>query len=783
MIPGFVFEWDLATGAVTRSAGLASLVGWTPEEVAATPDWWRARIHPDDVADAVARSDAVAAGTRDVEQLQYRVRARDGAWVVAWEHLTAIRDAAGRTTHVVGAVVDVSAQVAAQARAGASERRLGAALGALNGFVYEWDMATGVVVRTEGLERVVGFAPHQVPADATWWQSRGHPDDVAAARAKGDAFLATDGSHVDLRYRVRHRDGHWVWVWDHMRVVRDERGTVTHVLGCTIDVTAQVEAQARLDDAERRLRLATHAVGMGRWSVDVAGDVATLDDTAFAILGIDARSPDLPVAELWARVHPDDVGALRARLEAVEAAGGGSWDAEVRVRVAADATRSVRVVGHSETDPASGAPVRRIGIVHDVTAARRTEAALRASEAQARASEARAEAALREAQAANAAKDQFLAVLSHELRTPLAPVLMLTGMLLRSGELTGAVREHVATIKRNVELEVKLIDDLLDLTRIARGKLELTVGAVDMHAATRDVLQMVLPDAAQRRVGVTVALDAAPAVVTGDAARLRQVLWNLVRNAVKFTPAGGQVTVRSRTEAGRFVLEVLDTGIGIEAHVLPRIFHAFDQGDARITKQFGGLGLGLAISQALVALHDGTLVAESAGRDAGATFRLALPLAARAAPQADGGTGVPHAGAPGDGATVLLVEDHVDTAYVTALLLRDAGWTVHLAHTVRDALGQLEGGLRPDLLLSDLGLPDGTGIELLSVLRERLGADAVPPAVALSGFGMDHDVSRSLAAGFRAHLVKPVSAERLQATLAAARAGGAAPDPLPDPLR
>lgn len=778
-IDGFVFEWDLAADAVERSAGLLRLLGWRPDEVATTPAWWRSLLHPDDRAAAVARSDAVAAGRVEGDQLQYRVRHRDGRWLWVWEHLRGVPGADGRLRHVVGAVVDITAQVAAQERLGTSERRLVLALSALRGMIYEWDLGTGAVARTDGLEAMLGYAPGEVPGDAAWWHERVHPDDLARAQAAGGSVLASTAPFTDLRYRVRHRDGHWLWVWDHMRIIRDAQGTPTHVVGCTIDVTAQVETQARLDESERRLRLALEAAGMGRWSTDFTTGIAVIDAAEAVLLGLE-RAGELPIEELTAVMHPDDAATYAALLAGAVAAGGGAFTGEGRVLRRNDgAERWIAGHAHVEVDPDTGVPLRAIGVNYDVTERRRADEALRASEAAARASEQRAEAALREAQAANAAKDQFLAVLSHELRTPLAPVLLLASMLLRSGMLPEALRDHVATIKRNVELEVKLIDDLLDLTRIARGKLELQHAPVDMHAAVRQVLQMVTPDAAACRLALDVELAPAPAVVLGDAARLHQVLWNLLRNAVKFTPPGGRITVTSGVDDASVVLTVRDTGIGIDPAVLPRIFHAFDQGDATITKQFGGLGLGLAISHALVELHGGRLEAASDGRDLGATFRVVLPRHAAAAVAAP----VPPVPAGRDaaahGTTVLLVEDHADTARVTSLLLQEAGYAVHLARSMREALAILRSGTRIDLLLSDLGLPDGSGVELLLQARAAVGADALPPAVALSGFGMDHDVTRSLDAGFRTHLVKPVTAERLHATLAAVHR--AAPTFVPSP--
>jgi nitrogen-specific signal transduction histidine kinase/ActR/RegA family two-component response regulator len=374
---------------------------------------------------------------------------------------------------------------------------------------------------------------------------------------------------------------------------------------------------------------------------------------------------------------------------------------------------------------------------------------------------------LARAEAANRAKDQFLAVLSHELRTPLTPALVAAELLERRTDLPPDVGEAAAMIRRNVELEVKLIDDLLDLTRVTRGKLQLDRAPVDLHETVKHAAEACGGEA--RAKGLTLALDlqAAPAAVMGDATRLQQVLWNLVKNAVKFTPAGGRVTVRTRRPAGadRVQVEVADTGVGIDPAVLPRIFDAFEQGGAAVTRQFGGLGLGLAISKALVELHGGTLTAASDGPGRGATFVLALPAAA-AGPAAP----VRPAARNGDGLAgvrVLLVEDNADTARVMGRVLQGWGCAVTAAGSVAAAAAAAGEGAF-DLVLSDLGLPDGSGHDLMRQLAARHGLRGI----ALSGYGMEADVRESLAAGFAEHLTKPVDLERLEAALRRLVAGG-----------
>lgn len=361
------------------------------------------------------------------------------------------------------------------------------------------------------------------------------------------------------------------------------------------------------------------------------------------------------------------------------------------------------------------------------------------------------------AEAANNAKDRFLSVLSHELRTPLTPVLANVCAILADRSLPSKFRADVEVIRRNVELEARVIDDLLDLTRITQNRLQIKNDPVDVHAAIRGALDIVQADITARQLRRRVELTATQSTVRGDAARLLQVFWNLIRNAVKFTPPGGAVTIRTENGPdGSLVVEVTDTGVGISEEALPHVFDAFSDRSQAAARQFGGLGLGLAISQAVVSLHGGKLTVSSAGAGRGATFSLCLPTIETPAP-ALAPDEPSRATAP---STILLVEDHADTAKSLARLLGMIGYNVKMADSVQAAV-DLAGRESFDLLLSDIALPDGDGVEVL----HRLSADRPIRAIAMSGFGMEADIRRSLDAGFIEHLTKPIDFDRLERLL------------------
>ena len=357
--------------------------------------------------------------------------------------------------------------------------------------------------------------------------------------------------------------------------------------------------------------------------------------------------------------------------------------------------------------------------------------------------------------AADQAKTRFLAMLSHELRTPLNPVMATVQLLERDRTLSPELRESVAMIRRNVEMEVRLIDDLLDLTKVSQGKVQLQQQSVDAHAAIRAALEINQPEIAFKQLVVSLSLWAEQCHVWADPARLQQILWNVMRNAVKFTPQAGRINIRSSNRDGKLQIAVVDTGIGIEIEALGMLFDAFEQADASVTRRFGGLGLGLTISKALAEMHGGTLTAASEGTDKGATFTLELPIVAAVPFDA-----MPQPEKPSCHSTpcrILLVDDHADTLCIMARLLRTSGHTVQTACSVREAIEAAENESF-QLLISDIGLPDGSGTDIMNCLKSRYGT----VGIAISGFGHDDDFRKSRAAGFTAHLVKPIDLQKLE---------------------
>jgi signal transduction histidine kinase/CheY-like chemotaxis protein len=375
------------------------------------------------------------------------------------------------------------------------------------------------------------------------------------------------------------------------------------------------------------------------------------------------------------------------------------------------------------------------------------------------------------AEKANLAKDAFLAALSHELRTPLTPVLLLATEAAADRSLPSRARADFSTIRKNIELEARLIDDLLDITRITTGKLAIDLSAVDIHSVLGGAIGMVKSQIERKQIALSLELEGTPCFMKADAVRLQQVFWNILKNAVKFTPEHGRIRVETRVRPhdNQLTVSISDTGIGMTRDEMGRIFDYFAQGDHAANgnlHRFGGLGLGLAITRKLVESHGGSIEATSDGRGCGSTFSVSLPLAAPSAADLAPGQSLEaaRAAAPAPPSLrILLVEDHEPTRVALSRLLVRRNHSVEGAGSVAEARS-LARSDKFDLVISDIGLPDGNGYELMTALRseQRLRG------VALTGFGTDHDIARSQAAGFLTHLTKPIRVDQLEAALALA---------------
>lgn len=509
-------------------------------------------------------------------------------------------------------------------------------------------------------------------------------------------------------------------------------------------------AELKTNEARMRRILEQNAIGIAE--LDLAARFILVNDQFCATV----RRTRAQLLQLQIRdiTHPDDQAAAVERRDALLS--GRTTSSIIEKRYLHPDGTHVWVQDHLSAIRDANGSLCGIAVASaDITDRKRAEQA--------------AERARDEAIAASRAKDDFLAALSHELRTPLNPVLLLASEGARNASYSPAAQADFDTIARNVTLEARLFEDLLDLTRITHGKLTLERSPHNLHASLRDALVTVEEDLRQRQIHLRRDFTGEPLIVNGDSVRLQQVLWNVLKNAVKFTPKGGTITLTTRSLDGqRGEVTVTDTGIGMTEVEIKRIFETFAQGDHAAgsgAHRFGGLGLGLAISKTLIELHGGTITATSAGPNAGSTFTISLPLIHTPLGPLTTSSIPPLIPSlpfesPAQRLRVLVVEDHEPTRLALTRLLIRRKFDVHSAGTLTEALAIAAlGGV--DLLLSDVGLPDGNGYDLMRELRLVHGLRGV----ALTGYGKDEDIAQSRAAGFHAHLTKPVDVRSLDRVL------------------
>ena len=753
-----IIQTDNQDRFVAVNERLCRMLGYSREELLAKS------VHELTYPEDRPRSDKLNAqlheGLLSWFEYEKRYLKRDGSPLWVHVSVSAVRDDAGHYLFSVGTVVDISGRKAAEAQLRLQAAALEAAPNAIS--ISETDPKGTIVWVNSAFTRLTGYSAEEAIGQSHHVLSSGLQDEAFYRNlwemiARGDLWR---GELVNRR-----KDGTLYYEEMGITPLRDEDGVITHYVAAKQDITARKQAEQELRQAleryERQVRLFDGIAS-------TTPDFVYVFDRAGRFVYANRR-----LLEVWGMKLPDVIGKTCREL------GYAQWHHDMHMQEIAQVIETKYPI---KGEVPFKAPLTGIfgiyeyiftpvigpdgeveliaGTTRDVTGRKRTEQAL--EEARKYAEKARAD-----AEQASQAKDHFLAVLSHELRTPLTPVAMGISMLQEKPGFDAEVRETLEMVRQNVEMEARLIDDLLDVTRIARGKVELNRSCIELYKVIQRAVEVCKPDIEARGLHFGVDMGpSAPYWINVDPARLQQVFWNLLNNAIKFTPHGGCIGIRCLPNEKHVLIEVNDSGIGIEPEALQRVFNAFEQAERSITRQFGGLGLGLTISKALVEMHGGSIEAHSNGRNRGATFRIQLPLSAPAE-QSETFAAVsspPQASRP---LHILLVEDHGATARMIGMVLREKGHNVETAGDMATAL-ELADKNSFDLLVSDLGLPDGTGHTLMLELRAR---GHKFPGIALSGYGQEDAIRRTYEAGFAAHLTKPASRQRLLEVVASVAAG------------
>ncbi|MGI8605386.1 MAG: PAS domain S-box protein [Verrucomicrobiales bacterium] len=721
---------------------------------------------------------------------------RDGSEIPIEDSAAPIKNPAGETIGAVMVFHDVSERRQRETALAQSEERFRLMGQVVPQLLWTADVRGEIDYRNERWYAYTGQASEE--ATAAGWAAAAHPEDGPKALETWMRSIEA-GEPCEVEYRLRQHDGDYRWFVCRAVPLRDDEGRIIRWYGSCTDFHQQkLTAEALREESAITERLHEVAKALST-ELDLGKVVQIITDAgtrvtraqfgAFFHNLLDGKATSANPYSL-SGVSREAFEQLRTRARDLF---GPTFRGEGAIRLA-DVRKDSRFGGNEPGDERAGDPplasylavpvISRsgevlggllfghaeadvftqrdetmvLGIAAQAAAAMDT-ARLYHAEQQARAA----------AEEANRAKDLFLAALSHELRTPLTPVIAILSSLRQDPDIPETLADDLETVRRNIELEARLIDDLLDLTRITRGKMELQSERVQVIRIIEDAINTCLPELKAKHLTLVRDFEEPHPTILADGARITQILWNLLKNSIKFTPEAGTITIRSRITPGpgaqHVMIEIQDTGIGIEPTQLGRVFEAFEQGDRKITRQFGGLGLGLAISSAIAESHGGSLTVASEGTGRGSTFTLALPLEGRDElkehASVPGGLLGPAAEVPRRPGfaprplRLLLVEDHLDTAAILSRLLRRMGHEVVHAGTIgaaREAATKEMNGAGLDLVMSDLGLPDGSGLDLMRELSTTYGLRGI----ALSGFGMESDLAQSTAAGFSHHLIKPI---------------------------
>lgn len=616
---------------------------------------------------------------------------------------------------------------------------------------YRFDIESMVWTSTKTLDDIFGLPPHFVKKGIESWERLLHADD----RDEIIRFFTEDvlghGVAFDREYRVvRPVDGREVWVHGLGKVERGPQGEAVSMLGTVQDITERKRTEAKLRVSEERFRLAQKATNDVIWDWDARSDARTWNKNGGEVFGWRFDTIQQNTRDWWTdRIHPEDRGRVVTQFNSCMADTGLEvWTDEYRFLKSDGSYAEVEDRAYAVRDSV-GNVLRVVGAMHDVSNTKRVEQALKKANEQLRDGERR--------------KDDFLAILSHELRNPLAPIRHSLDVLERTVNTHGMAGRSLAVLGRQVEHLTHMVDDLLDVTRIARGKLALDLAPLDLREAVRNAAADHQHLFTQRGIQLRVQPAAEELWIQGDETRISEVIGNLLSNAAKFTPYGGSTRISTQKDPRKqnAVLRVQDSGPGIPLDLLPHLFEPFTQADRSLDRKSGGLGLGLYVVKGLIELHGGTVQATRNSAGSGTTFTVSLPLR----PMPPKTSMEPGATMTTREKRILIIEDNVDAAE----LLRDAlsliGYSADIAFTGSAGIDKAL-RTRPDVVLCDIGLPEVDGYEVARALSGRSEL-AHTRLIAMSGYAGADDVARAIASGFHRHLAKPASLKVLEQELRA----------------
>ncbi|BAY34265.1 two-component hybrid sensor and regulator [Nostoc carneum NIES-2107] len=669
------------------------------------------------------------------------VRSIYGKAVPLWDEAGAIRG-------VIGAFLDVTERKQVEDALRENQERLALALDAARMGSWDWDLLSDRVMWTPYHEIIFGYEPGNPHRTYQDWLNRIHPEDLHRFEVTIKTAMTKRQNYED-EYRVVWADGSLHWVSAFGRFQYNQHGQPIRMLGMLFEISDRKQAEAAL--RQRELMFSTLADTMPQmfWITKPDGYHEYFNQRWYNYTG---KTLEQTNGEGWQTIlHPDDV----QRTSEV-------WQNSLRTGKTYEIEyRFLRADGEYRWHLGRAFPLRNqegeiinwfgsCTDIHDQKLAIEERAQALARERAARL----------ELEKASRMKDDFLAIVSHELRSPLNPILGWSTLLLNRQLNAQKTTQALEIIQRNAKLQTRLIDDLLDVSRILRGKLSLNICEVDLVAIVEASVETVRLTGEAKSIQIQTQLDPTVGTLEGDPNRLQQVVVNILTNAVKFTPEGGRIYIQLQQMGTNAQIQVTDTGKGISADFLPYVFERFRQADAATTRKFGGLGLGLAIVRHIVELHDGNIQVASPGEGLGATFTVTLPLITPTSQNSENHK--LQSNSPNlQGLRVVAVDDDVDSLDLIAFILEQYGIEVTAVSSAREAIKAIA-QIQPDLLISDIAMPEIDGYTLIRQVREM---EAVKggrlPAIALTAFAGETNNHKILAAGFQNHITKPVDPDEL----------------------
>lgn len=729
------------------SPAYKQLWGLDPEELYENPQAWANYIHPENRKLTDQDFWEAAAGQFDQE---YRIVLPNGQ--VRWVHdrCFPLRNEAGAIYRVIGIAEDITDRKQTEAILHKNKERLEMALNATQMGVWEWNLKTNEVVWSPYHEILLGYEPGNPHRTYAEWAQRVHPEDLHRVEETIQAAMLQQQSY-QCQYRVIWTDGSIHWLEAMGKYVYDTNGQPTQMHGILLEITDRKQAEQRLQESEERLQMGMQVTGFALARFDYASDTVELSPEAADLYGLPTEPLVVPRTHIHATFHPDERDELVELIHQVLDPAGVGWfvrDHRIVCNNGKVKWLTVRKQVFFDRSSQPPRPTHAILVALDITHRKDAEQEreyLLLKEQTARA----------EAERANRIKDDFLAILSHELRSPLTPILGWAKMMQTPKFDLSKTAQALATIERNARLQCQLIDDLLDVSKILRGKLSIETAAVDLAF----VIEAAIDTARTAAVAKSILLHSViPEIghVSGDAGRLQQVVWNLLSNAIKFTPINGRVDVCLERVGDQAQITVRDTGKGINPDFLPHIFESFRQEDASTTRKYGGLGLGLAIARSLVEAHGGTIWADSPGEGQGATFTIQLPLLNSKLEQTESSSAATDNLLDLRGVRVLTVDDESDARDFLTVSLTQFGAEVLTAASGAEVLATLE-SFQPDVLISDIAMPGIDGYTLIQQIRSlppEKGGQV--PAIALTAYARETDYRKAIASGYQRHITKPL---------------------------